>query len=242
MCFSPEADVAVGTIVVAIGVDALRHVRTRDQIPLASIPLLLGLHQLTEAFVWWGLRGDVARSVERVALWTYLLFAFSALPVLLPVAVGLVERSRARRYLIRVCAGVSTAVAIALTIALIRGPIGAVIQGRHVAYQVDPLAHGGRLTALYVMAACGALLASSYRDLAVLGALNLVAVPVLAWLTLSGFVSLWCFWAAIVSIVIARHLRRRTFSGARSPRARSRPARPTPAHAPPRVARGGSPS
>ena len=24
------------------------------------------------------------------------------------------------------------------------------------------------------------------------------------WLTLSGFVSLWCFWAAIVSVVILR--------------------------------------
>ena len=35
-----------------------------------------------------------------------------------------------------------------------------------------------------------------------------VAVPVLMWMTVSGFVSLWCFWAAMVSIVIAFHVRR----------------------------------
>jgi len=35
---------------------------------------------------------------------------------------------------------------------------------------------------------------------------NLVVTPLLMWLTISGFVSLWCFWAAIASIVIAFHL------------------------------------
>jgi len=62
---------------------------------------------------------------------------------------------------------------------------------------------------LYVVAACGALVLCSYRDLAALGLMNLVAVPVLMWLTVSGFISLWCFWAAIVSVVIDFHLRRR---------------------------------
>ena len=38
--------------------------------------------------------------------------------------------------------------------------------------------------------------------------LNLVVVPLLMALTVGGFVSLWCFWAAIVSVVIDLHLRR----------------------------------
>ncbi len=45
--------------------------------------------------------------------------------------------------------------------------------------------------------------------MAILGLLNLVAVPVLMWMTVSGFISLWCFWAAIVSVVIDAHMRRR---------------------------------
>ena len=208
MCFAPEADAAAGVIVVAVGVDALRHVREPRQIVLASLPLLFGVHQLTEAFVWWGLRGDVAHWVERAAIWAWLLFAFTALPVLLPVAVGLIERSKTRRRVIAAFGVLAVAVAVSLTIAMFRGPIAATIETHHIMYDVDAQNFGAQLTGLYVIATCGALLASSYRDLEVFGALNLVAVPVLMWLTVSGFVSLWCFWAAIASIVIALHLRR----------------------------------
>ncbi len=208
MCFAPEADALVGAVVVAVGVDALRHVREPKQIPLAALPLLFGLHQLTEAFVWWGLEGHVAHSVERASTWIYLLFAFSALPILIAIAVGLIEPVLVRRRVIAAFGLVATAVAIALTTAMFRGTLDAAIDGRHIEYSVDALGYGGQLTGVYVIATCGALLASSYRDLATLGALNLVVVPLLMALTVGGFVSLWCFWAAIVSVVIDLHLRR----------------------------------
>jgi hypothetical protein len=208
MCFAPEADAVAGAIIVVVGVDALRHVGSPKQIPLAALPLLFGLHQLTEAFVWWGLRGDVSESVERVAIWIWLLFAFVALPVLLPIAVDLVERSKIRRGVIAAFAGIGLAVGIALAIGIFRGPVNAQIQGRCISYDVHALGNGREWTVLYVIAACGALLASSHRDLAALGAVNLVVTPLLMWLTVSGFVSLWCFWAAIASVVIAFHLRR----------------------------------
>jgi len=32
-------------------------------------------------------------------------------------------------------------------------------------------------------------------------------VAVLAWLTVEGFVSLWCAWGAVTSLLIAAHLR-----------------------------------
>ena len=208
MCFAPEADALVGVVVIGVGVDALRHVRRPQEIVLASLPLLFGVHQLTEAFVWWGLQGHLAHSVERVAVWTYLLFAFTALPVLVPVAVGLIERSTLRRRVICGFGVLGLAVAAALTIDMFRGTLNAIIADRHIAYSVDALGRGGRLTELYVVATCGALLASSYRDIEILGVANLIVIPVLMWLTVSGFVSLWCFWAAMVSIVIARHMRR----------------------------------
>jgi len=209
MCFAPEADAVAGVLIVAVGVDALRHVGSPKQIPLAALPLLFGLHQMTEAFVWWGLQGHVSESVERVAVWMWLLFAFVVLPVLLPIAVDLVERSKPRRLLIGAFAGIGFAVAAALAIAIFRGPINAQIHGRCISYGVDAVGDsGGEWTLLYVIAACGALLASTHRDLAVLGGVNLVVTPLLMWLTVDGFVSLWCFWAAIASIVIAVHLRR----------------------------------
>jgi uncharacterized protein DUF6629 len=210
VCFAPEADALVGGIVIVVGVDALRHAREPKQIPLAALPLLFGVHQVSEAFVWWGLQGHVGHAVERIAVWTYLLFALGALPVLIPLAVGLVEPLRERRRIIAAFGLLGLGVGGLLTIAMFRGPLRAMIEGRQIEYDASALTNGGQLTGLYVVATCGALIASSYRDLAVLGVLNLVAVPVLMWLTVGGFISLWCFWAAIVSILIDRHLRHTT--------------------------------
>ena len=208
MCFSPTADFVVGGIVVGVGIDALRHVREPRQILLSSLPLLFGLHQIDEAFVWLGLQGHVSESIERVGVWVYLLFALAALPAIVPVAVFAVERSAGRRKMIAATAALGIAVGVSLAAAVFRGSVNAAIDGHHIAYDVSALHQGGDLTALYVIAGCGALVLSSYRDLALLGLLNLVAVPVLIWMTVGGFVSLWCFWAAIVSVIIDFHLRR----------------------------------
>jgi len=159
MCFSPGADVVVGGIVVAVGVDALRHVREPKQVLLASLPLLFGLHQIDEAFVWWGLQGHVSESVERVSIWVYVLFALAALPILVPAAVFSAEPSAGRQRVIAGFAALGIAVGLSLGIAIFRGSVDALIDGRHIAYNVSALSQGREFTALYVVAACGALMA-----------------------------------------------------------------------------------
>ena len=68
MCFSPEGDLVGGLVVTGIGADACRHLRGRnDKLMLAALPLLLGTHQLIEAFVWWGQEGHVPAEVGRIA-------------------------------------------------------------------------------------------------------------------------------------------------------------------------------
>ena len=83
MCFSPDADLAAGVVVTVIGVDAIRRARTPKELPLAALPLLFGIHQLVEAFVWWGLAGTVPSRVGDAATWLYLAVAF-ALPFWVP--------------------------------------------------------------------------------------------------------------------------------------------------------------
>jgi hypothetical protein len=41
----------------------------------------------------------------------------------------------------------------------------------------------------------------------IFGLVNLVAVGLIAWLTIDGFASVWCGWAAISSAAIAIHVR-----------------------------------
>ena len=207
MCFAPEADVATAVVVGALGIDAWRHVGDRRERPLAALPLVLAAHQLIQAFVWWGLRGEMPNAVWQTASWVYLAVAFGLLPVFIPFAVAALEPGpRPRRMTVLLALG--AVVAAVLMYGVVRGPVDATIEGHHIAYAVD-LWHGGLVTALYVVATCGSLLVSHHRYVRRFGAWNLAAVVVLAWLDRDALISLWCAWAAVVSVAIALHLRLR---------------------------------
>jgi hypothetical protein len=207
VCFSAQADVVGGVVVGAIGVDAFLHLRGRSShLLLATLPLLLGAHQLVEAFVWWGLQGEVPHAVGRVALWIYLLIAFVVLPIFVPFAVLAVEPTTRRRWRMAPFVALGAGVSVALFTAMVRAPIDVVEHPYHLEYVIR-ISHGGFVVALYVVAVCGALLFSGYRDVEIFGFANLVAVALLAWFTLDGFASLWCGYAAVSAGAIALHMR-----------------------------------
>ena len=91
-------------------------------------------------------------------------------------------------------------------VSLVVGPVTSSIEGHHIAYDID-LWHGGLVTGLYVVATCGALLVSSHRHIRWWAVGNMVAVVVLALVSETGLISLWCVWAAVTSVAIALHLR-----------------------------------
>jgi hypothetical protein len=206
MCFSPEADLTTGVIVCAVGVDALRHVRRPQQIVIAALPMLFGLHQIDESFVWWGLRGQVAPSVMHIAVYVFLSFAF-LLPFLVPLALFDVEPRTTRRMWMGILLAAGAITSALLLVPLFTGPVGASIDGSHIAYSAD-LSYSLLLGGSYIVVTCGALLLSSSRVLEVFGVVNLAVAVALAWVTFTGVTSLWCAFAAITSIVIAIYLRR----------------------------------
>lgn len=207
MCFSPQADVAGGVVICAIGIYAVRHVRRRREfLAVAWIPLLLGAHQFIEALVWLWLQGHVPGGIGHLALWAYLLIAFVVLPVFIPLAVIALEPTRRRKAMMVPFALTGTVIAVILLAAMVRGPVGVKLAPYHLSYSIR-VRDGFLIIALYVVAVCGPLLMSGYRNVVIFGAANLVAVIVIARLTISGFASVWCAWAAVSSVAIALHCR-----------------------------------
>jgi hypothetical protein len=205
MCFSPEADLAAGVLVSVVGIDAIKRARSPEELPLAALPLLFGVHQLVEAFVWWGLAGKVPASLGDTAMWIYLAIAF-LLPLWVPLAVRGVEPSPGRRPVITVMVGIGLLVSLILLGTIVWVPVNAAIVGHHIAYDVD-IPGGGAIGVLYVVATCGALLLSSDRWIRYFGMSNVAAVAVLVWITVGGLTSLWCVWAAVTSVAIDLFLR-----------------------------------
>jgi hypothetical protein len=207
VCFSPEGDVAGGLIVTAIGIDTCRHIRGRKEyLFLAGLPLVLGPHQLIESLVWWQLRGDVPHAIGRIATWVYLLIALVVVPVLVPLSVMMLEPTRRRRLTILPFVVLGAVVAVVLLVTMLHGPVTVRLGSYHLAYSIG-LHYGVLVVGLYVLAACGSLLLSGFRDIVIFGVANVIAVVALARLTADGFTSLWCFYAALTCGAICLHMR-----------------------------------
>jgi hypothetical protein len=207
MCFSPQADLVGGLVLGVIGIDVARNVRVRrDHLAFAALPLLFATHQLTETFVWWGLQGHVASQVGVVATWIYLLFAFVLLPTYVPVAIRALEPPGRRRTVMTGFVALGAVVSVLLLAAMIRGPVSASLGHDHVSYNIK-LHAGLVIVTAYVVATCASAVFSGYRHIAIFGVINLIAVAIIARLTIDGFASVWCGWAALTSVAIALHIR-----------------------------------
>jgi len=205
VCYSPEADLIAGCVIGAVGVTALRRVDDKRDLLLAGIPAVLATHQLIEAVAWWGLQGRVPPDAGEGAITLYLVIALGVVPALIPYALFRSEPLQHRRRLMMPFVALGIAVAFVLLLGLAMNPYDAAIGGRYIAYEV--VTPGGGLTALlYGVAVCTPLLLSSSRRIVGFGLINLPVFVGLSLLLSVGLISLWCIWAAVSSVIIARHV------------------------------------
>ncbi|GAA2918917.1 MULTISPECIES: DUF6629 family protein [Streptomycetaceae] len=211
MCWSATADLVAGAGIVAVGVACLaRPGRARD-LPLAALPLLLGAHQIIESVIWRSGGGSGPATVA----WAVIALPLLALWVPLGVLCATPEGAR-RRLAVPLAAGIATSAALAYSLAT--HPVTADIRGRTLGYAVD-LPHPELLVAGYLSATVGSLLLSGDRGLVLLGALTAVGAAVCVALWRTEFISTWCAFAAVCSVVLLGWTRRRP--GTRRPAGRS---------------------
>lgn len=101
-----------------------------------------------------------------VAVWTYLLIAFVFVPVYVPLAVWTSEPRGGRRNAMAAFVVLGGLVSAGLLAAMLPRTGGGDAGGAPRDYSTD-LHAGGLVVAAYVVATCGALLLSGYRDMAV---------------------------------------------------------------------------
>lgn len=208
MCFSPEVDIAAAAVISVAAVDAARHVRERREIPIAALPALFAAHSVMSAFVWWGFDGTVSAGVGEVAAWLFMLLAFSLFPGYVPWAIYALEPAGPRRRRMLVIALIGTFVCVVFFVRLVLGEGADSAAAYYIDYRIDAT-DDGILAVGYIIATCGAMLLSGERVLVLYGWVNAFAVVLLAIFQEAGFASLWCFWAAITSGLVALYLRRR---------------------------------
>lgn len=211
MCFSVQADLVAGAVLLPVAAVSLREVRCLREVPFASLPLLFALHQLVEALVWAGQDGDVSAGVARAAALAYVIFALPVLPTLVPLAVLLLEPHGARRRVVPFV-GLGVVVSAYLLWAVLDGPVTVTEHPHALAYGIG-IPNAVVWSGLYVVAVIGPSVLSGYPSIVWFGVLNLVGLTVVALLATQVFASVWCVYAALASGLVLLHMtRRRTLS------------------------------
>ncbi|MFE3607036.1 DUF6629 family protein [Streptomyces goshikiensis] len=200
MCWSATADLAAGTVITAVGVVCVLRVRRARDLPVAALPVLLGVHQLVEAAVW-NAGGGCGPATTAWAV-----IALPVLPVWVAFGVLLAAGPGARRVLWGpAAAGLATAAVLAYCLAT--RPVNAEVRGHTIGYGVA-VPYAPLVLAGYLFATLGALLLSGDRGLRLLGAVLAAGAVVCAALWRLEFASTWCAFAAVASVLVLGRVRR----------------------------------
>lgn len=206
MCFSFQADLVAGAVLLPLGIATLRAAKEPRELPLASLPLVFAAHQLIESVVWLGTGDKVSEQTFHAATVIYLAIAQVLLPALVPIAMWLVEPRADRRRLMLVTAAFGLGTAAWFAWSLFTHDVGAHPVRNTMVYDTD-IHIGPWITATYVIATCGSVLLSSRRYLLAFGIANVVGLSIAAIVRYEAVTSVWCVYAAFASVLLLLHFR-----------------------------------
>jgi hypothetical protein len=206
VCFSATASFSAGAVLLGVGTLTLRSARAshpwRD-LPFAAIPLLFAIQQLIEGVIWLTFSSE-APLLNSVMTHMYSFFSHVLWPVYVPVAVLLMEPRGWRHRALMAFVATGAAVGVYLLVVLVAYPIVSRPTGQHIEY-VSPHFFAAVTMTLYLLSTAVSPLLSTHRMVVVFGALALLSFGAAYAFYAAWFISVWCFFAALLSAVIYLH-------------------------------------
>lgn len=203
MCFSAEASFAGSAIITTIGVAALTKVKKPSQIPFTVIPLLFGIQQCAEGVLWMTLKSGTAGRLQDTATYVFLITALIVWPTMIPFSIRLLEKGNQRRKALAGLIVIGGIVSLFYTFCLLVYNVHPEIQSFHIIY-VDEFP--GNLVkiafVLYLVVTIVPLFVSSVKQMWIFGILIAVSCLVTGIFFAQYLTSVWCFFAALISIAI----------------------------------------
>lgn len=209
MCFSATASFSASAALVAVGALSWSSARTASERPFAAIPVLFAIQQVIEGALWLTFGTD-HDSVNAAMTYIFTFFSHLLWPVFVPLAVLLMEPSRPRRLALLALVAGGAGVSSWLFIEIAGHGVSSRPVGHHIEYLL-PYSFGAATMTLYLLSTGVSMLLSSHRAVKAFGLLALLSFVVAAVAYVNWLVSVWCYFAALLSVVVLWHLRPEVF-------------------------------
>ncbi len=203
MCFSATASFSAGAVLTVIGIASIKRVQNPSQYLFAGIPLIFAVQQIAEGFLWLTLPNPDHLALQKGFTYAFLFFAQILWPVWVPLAVLMVAPKADRKKIQKILVGVGIVTGMFLGYFLIFYNVDAKISGHHILYsQLYPASFRTYGIILYILATIIPLYFSNVKNLWMLGKGILMAYIISAVFYSHYELSVWCFFAAIISITV----------------------------------------
>ena len=205
MCFSAGASFTAGAVISAIGVATVIKVRKPSQKLFAVIPFIFGIQQLTEGCIWLTLQNPGHLTIQKISMYIFLIMADVLWPVMIPGSLLLMEENVKRRKALRIFLIAGAVLSSYYAICLIIFKVKPEILNCHINYGgafIPSLMIPAFL--LYQVVTLIPLFISGVKGMRWLGVLMFLAVVVTVIFYVKNVTSVWCLFAAIISVVIYR--------------------------------------
>lgn len=203
MCFSAGASFGAGVVLSTIGVASIKKIQQPSQLPFATIPLIFAVQQFSEGFLWLSLKYPAWEYLQVPMTYTFLFFAQIVWPFWVPFSVLKIDPSKKRKAYKKLFFTIGIVVSTYLAYCLLSFKVLAKIEGSHISYHQDypsgTSLYGG---ILYILATVFPTFLSSIKLMWSLGT-AIFSSYIITTIFYEGYiVSVWCFFAAIISIAV----------------------------------------
>jgi hypothetical protein len=219
MCFSATASFGASAVLGTVGIIAIVKAKTNRQRLFATIPLIFAVQQFTEGLLWLSLKDPAIAEWQSLITYIYLVFAMAVWPLWVPLTIWLLEKDAKRKKTMNVLVAIGAIVSTIVVLVLSLYPVHAMTpvclscpfsstpslsQHFHYRFTFPPVPKGliGTFTALYIIATIITPFISSIKKMKWMGFVFLASY-LFAVILYDGFViSIWCFFAALLSFVV----------------------------------------
>ena len=203
MCFSAGASFIGGTLITAVGVTTVVKNHDPDKRLFAAVPLIFGVQQISEGFVWLALQSQGSGLALDLPSYIFLLAAVVTWPSLMPLSVFLMEKSPARRKAISIFLAIGVVTSLYYGAGLLLYNVDPRIDSHHIRYDNDfPRTLADAAFIAYLLATLVPIFISGVRRMWLLGILMTASCLLTGIFYKEYLTSIWCFFAAIISVVI----------------------------------------
>jgi len=201
MCFSATASFAVGASLLGPGYYAIKRTESRAMLAFACTPLIFSFHQIAEGFLWLSLKNPDFASWYQPALYSYSLISQPFWPIWVPLIIWLMEKEERRKKFIFYFLLLGAAVSLYMLYCLINYNVSAVVENSHIRYYRDfPYLNIMRPLNFLTIAVTPFL--STLRYMKLLASVMMGSLIVTYIFFTHYLISVWCFFAAILSLLI----------------------------------------